>query len=81
VCPIFDVRLRERLAGAGRWSTLRTPSAARAAPRMGRRVPVATPKDDSSSSRDDSAPLEKGEPPAGTEVGPATSSESKEGND
>jgi len=48
---------------------------------MRHRVAVAIPKEDSSSSGDESTPLEKGERPAGPEFGPATSSESEEGNE
>jgi len=70
VCPIWDVRLRERSAAASRWSPLCNPLAARAAPRMGRRVPDATPKDRSSSSGETSEPLGKGKQLAGTEYGP-----------
>jgi len=48
---------------------------------MGRRAAVAIPNEDSSSSGDESTPLEKGEPPAGPECGPATSPESEKGNE
>jgi len=48
---------------------------------MGRRVAAATPSEDSSSSGDESTPLEKGEQQAGPESRPAASSESDEGNE
>jgi len=48
---------------------------------MGRRVAVALSNEDSISSGDESTPIEKGEPRAGPEYGPATSSESEEGNE
>jgi len=44
-------------------------------------VAVATPNGDSSSSGEESTPLEKGDPRAGPECGQATSSESEEGNE
>jgi len=48
---------------------------------MGRRATVAIPNEDSSSSGDESTPLEKGEPPAAPKCGPALSSESEKGNE
>jgi len=78
VCPTLDARLRDRLAMATRWSPLGAHSGSRETQRMGRRVAVAVPNDDSSSGGDESTPLEKGEPSAGPECGPATSSESEE---
>jgi len=81
VCPTLDARLRDRLAMASRWSPLWAPSGSRDTQRMGRRVAVAIPNEDSSSSGDQSTPLEKGEPQAEPEGGPATSSESEEGNE
>jgi len=81
VCPTLDARLRDRLAAVMRWSPLWAPSGSRDTQRMGRRVAVANPNEDSSSSGDESTPLEKGEPRAGSECGPATSSESEEGNE
>jgi len=75
VCPTLDARVRDRLAAAMRWSPLGLPSGSRDYQQMGRRVAVATPNEDSSSSGDESTPLEKGEPRAGPECGPATSSE------
>jgi len=65
VCPTLDLRLRERFSRTGRMSPLRTTPVPRGAPRMARWVAIATTKDRSSSSGDASAPLEKGEPPAG----------------
>jgi len=81
VCPTLDARLRDRLAAALRWSPLGAPSGSRDTQRMRRRVAVATPNGDSSSSGDESPPLEKGEPRAGSECGLATSSESEEGSE
>jgi len=81
VRPTLDARLRDRLAAAMRWSPLWAPSGSRDTQRMGRRVAVATPNEDSSSSGDESTPLEKGEPRAGSECGPETSSESEERNE
>jgi len=48
---------------------------------MGRRVPVASPSEDSSSSGEESTPLEKGEPQAEPECGSANSSDFEEGNE
>jgi len=81
VCPTLDARLRDRLAAVLRWSPLGAPSAARDTQQMGRRVAVATPNEDSSSSGDESTPLENGEPRAESECGPGTSAESEEGNE
>jgi len=81
VCPILDARLRDRLAAAMRWSPLGAPSGSRDTQRMGRRVAVATRNEDASSRGDESTPLEKREPRAGSECGPETSSESEEGNE
>jgi len=81
VCPALDARLRDRLAAAMRWSSFGPPSGSRDNQRIGRRVAVATPNEDSSSSGDESTQLEKGEPRAGPECGTATSSESEEGNE
>jgi len=81
VCPDLDARLRGRLAIASRWSPLGTSSGSRGVQLTGRRVAVATPDEDSSSSGEESTPLEKGEPQTEPECGPATSSESKEGNE
>jgi len=81
VGPTLDARLRDRLAMASHWSALGAPSGSREAQRMGRRVAVAIPDEDSNSSGDESTPLEKGEPLAGPECGPATSSVSEEGNE
>jgi len=81
VCPTLHARLRDRLAMALRWSPLGEPSGSRDTQRMGRRLVVAIPHDDSSSSGEESTPLEKGEPLAGPECGPTTSSESEEGNE
>jgi len=80
VCPTLDARLRDRLAAAMSWSPLGAPSGSHDTQRMGRRVAVATPNEDSSSSGEESTLLEKGEPRAGPECGPATSSESEEGS-
>jgi len=80
VCPTLDARLRDRLAMSSRWSSLGAPSGPRDTQRMGRRVAVAVLKDDSSSNGEKWTPLEKGEPQTGPECGPATSSESEEGN-
>jgi len=60
VCPTLDARLRDRVAAALRWSPLGAPSGSRDTQRMGRRVAVATPTEDSSSSGDESTRLEKG---------------------
>jgi len=81
VCPDLDARLRDRLAFASRWSPLGEPSGSRDTQRMGLRVAVAIPNDDSSSSGNESTMLEKGEPPAGPECGSATSYESEEGSE
>ena len=81
MCPTLDARLRDRLVAALRWSPLGAPSGTRDTQQMGRRVAVATPNEDSSSRGDESTPLEKGEPRAESECGPATSSESEEGNE
>jgi len=81
VCPTLDARLRDRLAAALRSSPLGAPSGSRDTQRTGRRVAVATPNENSSSSGDESTPLEQGEPRAGSECGPATSSESEGGNE
>jgi len=81
VCPTLVARLRDRLAAAMRWSPLGAPAGSRDTQRIGRRVAVATPNEESSSSGDESTPLEKGEPRAGSECGPTTSSESEEGNE
>jgi len=81
VCPTLDARLRDLLAAAMRWSSLWAPSGSRDTQRVGRRVAVATPNEDSSSTGDESTPLEKGEPRAGSEGGPETSSESEEGSE
>jgi len=81
VCPTLDARSRDRLAAAMRWSPLGPPPGSRDTQRMGRRVAVATPNEDSSSSGDESTPLEKGEPRAGPDCGPATSPESEKGNE
>jgi len=81
VCPDFDARLRDRLAIASRWSPLGTSSGSRDTPRAGRRVAVATFHEEFSSSGEESTPLEKGEPQTEPECGPATSSESEEGNE
>jgi len=81
VCPVLYTRLRDRLAAAMRWSPLGAPSGSSDTERLGRRVAVANPSEDSSSSGDESTPLEKWEPRAESECGPATSSESEEGNE
>jgi len=81
VGPDLDARLRDRLAIPSRWSPLGTSSGSRDTQRTGRRVAVATPDEDSSSSGEESTPLEKGEPQTDPEGGPATSSESEEGNE
>ena len=81
VCPDLDARLRDRLAIASRWSPLGTSPGSHDTQRAGRRVAVSTPKEDSSSSGENSTPLEKGEPQTEPECGPATSSESEEGNE
>jgi len=78
VCPDLDARLRDRLAIASRRSPLGTSSGTRDTKRAGRRVAVATPNEDSSSSGEESTPLEKGKPQTEPECGPATSSESEE---
>jgi len=80
VCPDLDVRLRHRLAQASRWSPLGTPSGSRDTQRTGRQVAVAIPDEKSSSSGEESTPLEKGESQTEPECGPATSSDSEEGN-
>ena len=64
-----------------RWSPLGAPSGSRNTQRMGRRVAVAIPYEDSCSSGDESTPLENAEPRAGYECGLATCSESEEGNE
>jgi len=66
---------------AFRYSPLGAHSGPRDTQRMGRLGAVAAPNDDSSSSGDESRPLEKGEPSAGQECGPATCSESEEENE
>jgi len=81
VCPNFDTRLRDRLAMASRWSPLGTPSGFRDTQRMGRRVAVAIPNEDCSSSGEESTPLEKGELQSEPECGPGTSSEFEKGNE
>ena len=81
MCSTSDARLRDRFAAASRWSPLGAPSGSRDTQRMGRRVAAATPSEDSSSSGDESTPLEKGEQQAGPESRPAASSESDEGNE
>jgi len=81
VCPDLNARLRDRLAIASRWSPLGTSSAFRDTQRAGRRLAVATPHEDSSSSGEESTPLEKGELQTEPECGPATSSVSEEGNE
>jgi len=81
VCPTLDARLRDRLAAASRWSPLGAHAGPRDTQRTGRRVAVALPNEDSSSSGDESTPIEKGKPRAGPEYGPATSSESEERNE
>jgi len=81
VCLTLDARLRDRLAAALRWYPLGAPSGSRDTQWMGRRVAVATPNEASSSSGDESTPLEKGEPRAESECGPATSSGPEEGNE
>jgi len=81
VCPDLDARLRDRLAIASRWSPLGTSSGSRDTPRAGRREAVATPHEDSSTSAQESTPLEKGEPQTEPECGPTTSSESEERNE
>jgi len=81
VCPDLDARLRDRLAIASRWSPLGTPSGSRDTQRAGRRVAFATPHEDFSSSGEKSTPLKKGEPQTEPESGPATFSESEEGNE
>ena len=81
VCQTLDARLRDRLAAVSRWSPLGAPSGSRDTKRMGWRVAVSIPNEDSRSSGDESTPLEKGEPRAGREYGPATSSESAEENE
>jgi len=48
VCPDSDARLRDRLAIASRWSPLGTSLGSRDTERVGRRVAVATPHEDSS---------------------------------
>jgi len=80
VCPTLDARLRDRLAMATRWSPLGAHAGPLGTQRIYRPEAVAVPNDDSSSSGDESTPLEKGETPAGPECGPAPSSESEEGN-
>jgi len=81
VCSTLDARLRDRLAMAARWSPLRALSGFRDTQRTDLRVVVAIPHYASSSSGEESTTLEKGEPLAGPECGPATSSESEEGNE
>jgi len=78
VCPDLDARLRDQLAIASRWSPLRTSSNSRDTQRAGRRVAVATSNEDSSSSGEESTPLEQGETQTEPECGPATPSESEE---
>jgi len=77
VCPDWDARLLDRLAIASRWSPLGSSSVSLDTPRAGRRVAVATPHEDSSSSGEESTPHEKGEPQTEPECGSATSSESE----
>jgi len=81
VCPTLDVRLRERLADANRWTPLRAKPAPSGDKRAGRRVALATPKDTTSSSGEESTPLEKGELPAESDHVSEPSSESEEGNE
>ena len=81
VCPALDVRLRDQLAMASFWSPLGKPSGSHDTQRMGRRVLVASPSEDSSSSGEESTPLEKGEPQAEPECGSANSSDFEEGNE
>jgi len=57
VCPTLDARLLDRLAAALRWSPVGAPSGTRDIQQMGRRVAVATPNEDASSSGDESSPL------------------------
>ena len=79
--PDLDARLRDRLAITSRWSPLGTSSGSRDIQRTGRRVAVATPDEETSSSGEESTPLEKGEPQTQPECGPATFSESEEGSE
>jgi len=81
VCLDLHAQLRDRLAIASRWSPLGTSPGSRDTTRAGRRVAVATPLEDSSSSGEESTPLEKGEPQTEPEGGPTTSSESEERNE
>jgi len=81
VCPNLDARRRERLAMASRWSPLRTSLGSRDILRTGPRVAMATPDEETSSSGEESTSLEKEEPQNEPECGPATSSESEEGNE
>jgi len=64
-----------------RWSPLGAPSGSRDTQRMGGRVPVATPNEDFSSTGDESTPHNKEKPRAGSDCGPAASSESEKGNE
>jgi len=81
VCPDLDARLRDRLATASRWFHLGAASGSRDTPRAGRRVAVAIPNEESSSSVEMLTPLEKEEPQTEPECGSATSCESEEGNE
>ena len=81
VCPALDARLRDRLAAVIRWPPRGALSGFRDTQRMGRRVAVATPNEDFSSSGDEPTPLEKKEPRAGPACGLATCSESEKGNE
>jgi len=81
VCPDLDASLRDQFAIASRWSSLGTPWGSRDTRRAGRRVAVATPHEDSSSTSEESTTLEKGELQTEPECGPATSSESEEDNE
>jgi len=81
VCPDWDARLRDRLAIASRWCPLGTSFGSHDTPRTGRRVAVAIPNEESSSSGEELTPLEKREPQTEPECRSATSSESEEGNE
>jgi len=81
VCPDLDARLRDRLTIASRWSPFGTSSGSHDTQLTGRRVAVAIPDEDSSSICEQSTPLEKGGSQTEPECGPATSSESEDGDE
>ena len=81
MCLNLEARLRDRLTMASRWFPIGAPSGFCDTQRMGRRRAGALPNEDSSSSADQPAPLDKGELQAEPECGPAISYESEEGSE